>query len=317
VKVDLLSFRNLFISDAFGAYTYNSVLDFVLDKPAASYSYRYSATADPLQEANWKARQYGFYAQDEWTVIPTLKLTGGLRVDLPTYPSHPSHNPGIYATFGYRTEQPPKTTAALSPRLGFNWAVDEERNTQVRGGVGIFYGRFPYVWVSNQYSNTGVDFITVTKVPTRFIPDPYGQGGVGAITTAEVNLTDPKFKAPSILRWNVAVDYKLPFDLVATVEGIFSTTRNDVYYKNINLAGVQANGGLTPGGKLVGEGREVWGVWNPGRRGFAYTDVSGRLATGYLPVNAAFAPGVFLVTNTSKGSNSNASIQIQRNVPNV
>ena len=46
---------------------------------------------------------------------------------------------------------------------------------RLRGGVGIFYGRFPYVWVSNQYSNTGVDFYTVTTAPTRFIADPYGQ----------------------------------------------------------------------------------------------------------------------------------------------
>ena len=76
--------------------------------------------------------------------------------------------------------------------------------------AGIFYGKFPYVWVSNQYSNTGVDFYTVTNLPTRFNPDPYGQAKAGHVApSAEVNLTDPDFKAPSIFRWNLAFDYKL------------------------------------------------------------------------------------------------------------
>ncbi|PWB61135.1 MAG: TonB-dependent receptor, partial [Bradyrhizobiaceae bacterium] len=302
LKMDFLSFRNLFISDAFGAYTYNSIAAFLNDQRAASYSFRYSATADPLQEANWGARQYGFYAQDEWSVTPALKLTAGVRVDIPTYPDHASYNKAIDSTFGYRTDEPPKTTLSWSPRVGFNWSIDEDRTMQLRGGIGIFYGRFPYVWVSNQYSNTGVDFYTVTTVPNNFIADPNGQPKLPPTsTTAEVNLTDPNFVAPSVWRWNLGFDYKLPYDLVATVEGIFSFTQNDVYYQNINLAGTQANSGLTAGGKLAGENREVWGTWSASSR--RYTTIW---------VNNQFSPGVFYVTNTDKGSNSNIVLQIQR-----
>jgi hypothetical protein len=303
-KVDLLSIRNLFLPDNFGAYTYNSISEFINDLPAASYSYRYSATADPLQEANWKARQFGFYVQDEWAASPGVKITAGIRADLPTYPDKPSYNPGIETTFGLRTDQLPKATIVVSPRLGFNWAVDEERNTQVRGGIGIFSGRFPYVWVSNQYSNTGVDFISVTTVPSHFNPDPYNQGGVGTITSAEVDLTDRNFKAPSVLRWNLGVDHKLPYDLVVSAEGVFSVTLKDVFYKNINLKGQQTNNGLTAGGVLAGENREVWGTWSASSR---------RYSTQWI--NNAFSPGVFLVTNDSKGHNYNATIQVQRNVP--
>ena len=311
-KVDFLKFRNLFIPDAFGAYTYNSIADFLADKKAASYSYRYSNTADPLQEANWNATQYGFYVQDQWVATPLLTITLGVRVDVPTYPATPNYNFLIDSTFGLRTDVLPKTSLAFSPRVGFNWALDEERTAQIRGGAGIFYGRFPYVWVSNQYSNTGVDFITVTAAPNKFVPDPNNQGGKGAITTAEVDLTDRNFKAPSVVRGTLAVDYKLPFDLVATVEGVYSVTQNDVYYQNINLKGVQDNaktsggttrtaGPLTPGGKIVGENREVWGILKDST---AYT-------TQW--VNNQFSPGVFLVKNTSKGSNLNLVAQIQRN----
>jgi hypothetical protein len=315
-KIDVLKFRNLFISDGFGAYTYNSIAQFLNNQRAASYTFRYSATSNPLQEANWGANQFGLYVQDEWVVSSRLKLTAGVRVDIPTYPDKPNLNKPIDSVFHYKTSEPPKTSMAWSPRLGFNWAVDEDRNTQVRGGVGIFYGRFPYVWVSNQYSNTGVDFYTVSSAPSSFIADPYGQPKAATtLPTAEVDLTDPNFKAPSIFRWNLGVDHKLPFDLVATVEGIFSINQNDVVYQNINMKGLQDNAGLTPGGRLAGEKREVWGVWNPALRRYEYRTITGGLSAGYLPVDNRFAPGVFLVKNVSKGSNSNVTVQIQRSAP--
>ncbi len=321
-KVDLLKFRNLFIPDAFGQYAYSSIRRFLQDlrpdgnSAFAAYTLRYSATANPLQEANWGATQYGVYAQDEWTVSPALKLTAGVRADIPTYPDHPNYNPRIDSVFKYRTDTPPKAQVAFSPRFGFNWALDEERMTQLRGGIGIFYGKFPYVWVGNQYANTGVDFYTLgaANAPTRFNPDPYNQvkPAANSFPSAQVDITDPNFKAPSVIRWNLAVDHKLPWDIVAGVEGIFSTTQNDVYYQNINLKGIQDNVGVlsggraspTPGGRLVGENREVFG----------------RADTNFTRFNvvwvdaARFAPGVYLVRNTSLGSNANVTVQLQRSV---
>lgn len=318
-KLDMFNFRNLFIADAFGAYTYGSIAQFLTDTKANSYTFRYSATADPLQEANWGANQIALYAQDEWMVTHALKLTAGLRVEIPTYPDKPNENVTIFNTFGYHTSEPPKTSLAYSPRIGFNYSIDEERNTQLRGGIGIFAGRFPFVWVGNQYANTGVDFYTVTAAPTSFNPDPNNQTkpATGTLPSAEVDLTDPNFKAPSILRYNVAVDHRLPYDIIATVEGILSSTQNDVYYENINLAGTQdasntvvGVGSLTPGGLLVGENRPVYGRYG--------NLVSGSNTVSTFSVqwkNAAqFAPGVFLVKNTSQGSNANVIVQLQRAV---
>ena len=306
VKVDLIKFRNLFIPDNFAWYQYNSVADFLAGGRAAAYTYRYSATSDPLQEANWGYQQFGFYAQDEWTVSPTLKLVGGVRFDVPIYTDKPNNNPTFESTFsnlGLKTSEPPKTSVSISPRLGFNWATSEERTTQVRGGVGVFYGRIPAVWVSNQYSNTGVDFYTVATPPANFIADPNGQPKIATgLPTAEVNITDPNFKAPSILRFSLAVDQRLPFDLVASVEGIYSKSINEVYYQNILLAGLKENGGLTPGGKLVGEGREVWSNITASTGAYSST---GRF------LSSAFT-SVYLVKNTDQGSNANIIVQVQR-----
>lgn len=306
-KLDFIKFRNLFIPDNFGFYQYNSVAAFLAGGRPAVYAHRYSATDDPLQEANWGYRQLGFYLQDEWTMSPRFNLVGGVRFDLPNYTDKPNNNAAFETVFGLKTSEPPKTSVAVSPRLGFNWAIDAERNTQARGGAGIFYGRFPAVWVSNQYSNTGVDFYTMTGstagAPTAFNPDPFNQPKTATgLPTAEVNITDRNFKAPSILRFNLAVDRRLPFDLIASVEGIFSSSQNEVYYQNINLAGVKENNGLTPGGRLVREGREVWSNINATTG--AYTSTGRVVSTQFT--------AAYLVKNTDLGSNANVIVQLQR-----
>ena len=37
---------------------------------------------------------------------------------------------------------------------------------QIRGGTGIFTGRTPFVWISNQFSNTGADLARLDARPT-------------------------------------------------------------------------------------------------------------------------------------------------------
>ena len=58
------------------------------------------------------------------------------------------------------TEEVPNGNLLVSPRLGVNYSLPTlgSRRLQVRGGTGLFSGRTPYVWISNQYSNTGADF---------------------------------------------------------------------------------------------------------------------------------------------------------------
>lgn len=308
LKFDFFKFRNLFIPSGFGVYTFNYISDFLQNKKPAGYEYRYSATANPEQDANWAANQIGFYLQDEWTVLPNLKITGGVRLDIPSYPDKPNYNAKFDTVFAmglgydYQTNKMPKTSLDISPRLGFNWAIDEERNTQVRGGIGVFSGRFPAVWVSNQYSNTGVDFYTYTVTPNNFVADINNQPRPASATlpTAEVNVTDPNYKAPSILRTNLAVDQVLPYNFVFSLEGIYSKTYNDVWFENINLKGQQDNSGLTAGGIIKGENREVWGTYNAGTRRFTSVRHS-----------SAFT-GVYALKNTDQGSNLNLVFQLQR-----
>ncbi len=102
--------------------------------------------------------QLGGYVGDNWAVLPNLALTLGLRLDVPIINDKPTANPKVEQIYGIKTDQAASGNLLFSPRVGFNWDVFNDKKTQVRGGVGIFSGRTPYVWISNQFSNTGMDF---------------------------------------------------------------------------------------------------------------------------------------------------------------
>jgi hypothetical protein len=298
---ELFGFENLYIRDLYGNYEFNSLTDFEAGRPSR-YTVSYSLTGDARQSAKFSAIQFGFYAQDEWTVVPALKLTGGVRVDIPTFPDTPTRNAKIDSTFGSMgvgTDIIPSGNLLFSPRLGFNWDVTGSREIQLRGGAGIFSGRIAYVWLSNQYGNTGVEFgrIDVSSRPAGFFTGSWAdppRAGLSTVTTSEVNLTDPDFSMPQLARMNLALDYQLPLGFVATVEGIYSKTLNDILYQDINIAPSQ--------GTLAGDGRPVYGTYSTSTNRFSVSKV-----------NPAFT-NVIYMTNTDQGYQYSITAQVQRQV---
>ena len=121
-------------------------------------------------------------------------------------------------------------------------------NSLIRGGVGSFAGRTPYVWLMNQYGNTGVDFTSLSATNNAanqipFVANPNAQPStiVGAINsstgTQTINLIDPKYRYPQVLRGNVGYDRSLGFlGLVGTAEFVWSKRRfEDILYKDLKF----------------------------------------------------------------------------------
>ena len=247
---ELFRFRNLFIRDHFGVYEFTSPERFEQGL-AQSYSYSFSRTRDPRQAAEFWVYQLGVYAGDQWRVRDNLSLTYGLRLDVPIFPDTPTANPLVEQVYGRGTDVVP-ATRNWSPRIGFNYALRTATRQQVRGGVGLFHGRTPYVWLSNQYANTGNEFqrLRVGFDPSHRIPftaDPHGQPtDLGSASTNEINLIDPDYRFPQLLRGNLAYDRDLGvFNLIGSVELLFSSTLQDIDYRNVNLV----ESGVAPDGR--------------------------------------------------------------------
>jgi hypothetical protein len=238
---EFFDFRNLFIRDNFGNYSFNSLDNFEAGI-AQAFSYSFSATADPLQASEFGVNQIGFYVGDQWRARPNLTITAGVRVDRPIFPDTPTENPVAEDNFGFATNVVPASTL-WSPRVGFNYDLSGVGTEQVRGGIGLFTGRTPFVWLSNQYGNTGIEFTRLSRsfnnnnqIP--FEPDAFNQPETltgGSFATNEIDLVDPDYKFPSLVRGNLAYDREVARGVVATAELLFSSNVNDIKYQNLNL----------------------------------------------------------------------------------
>ena len=255
--------NNLFFPASNGVYIFNSLADFYTaanqslangGKPStlvpARFQFRYSAlpgAVEPMQTL--KTNRLDFYLQDDYKASKNLNLSFGLRTNIISFENTALENPVITAmTFAngekWNTGVMPKTQLLFEPRFGFNYDVKGEKKTQIRGGTGIFTGRPPYVFLSNQIGNNGVltGFIDVSGTAAAQYgftanPNQYFIPSTPTLpSTFDLALTDANYKMPQVWKSNLAVDQKLPWlGLVASVELLYNQTINAVHYYNANL----------------------------------------------------------------------------------
>jgi hypothetical protein len=257
---EIYKFGNLFIENLYGAYTFNSVDEFNTyyniatgatpsDGKAHIYQYYYAhantdVTGDPRWMAQFTAGQLGFYAQDKWDVNNNFQLTYGLRMEIPLFFDTPMENAPFneFAAkqgWGVKTNHKLSSSPLLSPRVGFRWDIAGDRKYILRGGAGIFTGRIPYVWISNNFSNTGIQLSSYSARNNKDIYmylDPNNQSGNEAKLKASgsqiVNVFDDDFKFAQNIRLNLGFDFRA-LGIDWTAEAIYSKTLNDIYYKQL------------------------------------------------------------------------------------
>tara|TARA_B100001250_G_C19811908_1_gene796131 strand:+ start:1030 stop:4164 length:3135 start_codon:yes stop_codon:yes gene_type:complete len=241
------SFTNGFFRNFNGTYYYGDEDD-LISGSTWRYELTYSAVdGDPQPFAKVKASLLGFYGQDTWKVNDQLRLTSGLRLDIPTFPENPAANDTVakyFSGMGLKTDQMPSGNLHVSPRVGFNYTMKDQNSTVIRGGAGVFSGSPKFVWMSNNYSNSGMllkSIRTSSAVPFSMNRDQQitslidsGLIVPNAYQKSEINLVDKDLKFPQVMRTNLAIERKLPFGLNGTFEFLYTKTLNDYKYQQIN-----------------------------------------------------------------------------------
>ena len=241
---EYVDLRNLFNQSSFGVWSFRG-----LDSLAAgnANSYRRAFILKDGGNVFFRALQSAWYAQDQWQVTPNFAMTLGLRADLSKFLDDVPYSAPIDSAYGRRTDDIPKSALQISPRIGFNWDMSGDQSQQIRGGIGLFVGTPPYVWLENAYVNSGsiITFLNCgtggTRAPTFNIDpeaNPTCSGGAGSKPIGDVNWLSSSLKFPQPLRASLSYDRSLPRDLVFSLEGLFSKTLNQFFFVNRNLAGI-------------------------------------------------------------------------------
>ena len=295
-------FYNAFAQGVIGTYgtgssaigfNYSALSATGISGSATNYSYQYSPTGGSLA-ADWQFSNPALFVQDQWHVNSRLTVTGGLRFD--TFTSDkPGYNPAFstyaWPTFGGKTINNTNSfdgAKLLAPRLSFNYALDSDRKTQLRGGIGVFQGKGPGVWISNNFSNNGLLIAQTTQATLKtdgvttipFQADPNKQLKGASLPTFAVNAMQEGFKLPSALKANLSLDRKLPWwGLTATLSYDQTKTLENYYYIDLNMAPA----GALPDGRIR---------------------YSGRINPGFT--------NVFLMKNTKLGNAYNYTAEIKK-----
>ncbi len=265
--------------------------------------------------SSFKVNQYSLYGQDEISITKNFRLTLGVRLELPHYPSVPqilTHPLALAMTFAngekINTGVLPHDRVMFSPRMGFNWDVYGNRSLQIRGGTGIFTGKIPNVWVVaqsgddgmiqitqafNMYTSTGA--LSGVSTPGPFSPDPtaYRPTTVpvaGTLLPANITVLSPNFRNPQTWKSGLAMDTKLPFGIIASFDFILNRELHAAFFRSPNYQAPQLL-------NIVGypDNREMFGATVPTR--FINT-----LNAAGIPTaggNSPFTP--VIIDNASRG----------------
>lgn len=308
---EFASAKNLFFASNFGFYRYDSIDDFIANTNLLDYDRGYSLLSPGAGDsssgaAEFNTAQLGFYVQDDIQFTDDFKMSFGLRFDIPIWEdgiANDDFNTRVAGQLGSqlrgaRVGQGIDAKVHFSPRVGFNWNVNGENKTQIRGGIGVFTSRLPLVWPGGTYNNNGVTggfFSGDAGDGITFNPDVNNQP-VGAIpgtgqTGGNVDLFAPNFTLPQIAKYNLIWDQRLPNGFSFTVDGTYQKTLSQVFYENLNVP-------RQPSGFIVD---------GDGGSGRPYYDRS----FGARPISGY--ERVILASNTNEGDSWNTTFSLRKN----
>lgn len=270
-EYEALEIFNLFVQHTETEIRFRGIDNFRAGLPRAIYYNNAPSNNSADAAADWGYEVTTLYIQDEFNVSDNLELMAGLRYDRYTSDDRPETNATFLADYGFSNGITVDGKSLVQPRFGFTYTLNDR--TKVRGGVGLYSGGNPNVWLSNNYSNNNVlqfgqrgrSFGYTNGSRSLFDADvvyagveaglPAGPGygipqelydavagGVGS--NFEINYLDPNFELPS--DWKAAIGVTHQVDDTLTLQGDLLITRgNDtaiVQRGDLEMTGLNEDG---------------------------------------------------------------------------
>lgn len=255
---------NCYMRYGAGYYRYNTFDDFVNGAAPTAIGLCYSLTGEDRALSTVHYDEFSVYLQDNWTLNNRLKLFYGIRMDIPFYRNNRYANEAIeqynFNGISISTANWPKSRPLFAPRIGFVYDILGDHTIKLRGGTGVFNGRFPLIFLSKMQEASGVQqysYLPTTSVKDLEVLEAL-QGGVRErdeliallkekfpdkfpdskeTSVSNIATISEDFKMPQVWKNSLALDYQLPLSFPAdlTLEATYTKDLNAILYKNVNI----------------------------------------------------------------------------------
>ena len=257
---------NLFVERSRGRFTFTSLDDLINGNAIGSRNngveFRSVPSLDPLDAAaEWSYDKLSLFLGDKWAVTPELEFSYGLRYERFIQDDEPAFSQDIQNRFGVDTRANLDGNDLIMPRVGFLWQPLDR--TSVSGGVGLFAGGNPQVWISNAFQpptsfrRGNFNNVNPSEIPQALLNE------VAVASTTVIDVIDDDFDTPS--DWKASLRVEQDFD--ANLGGLdlgddyrftaqYLYTRTNKGFRWQNLAQTDLAEALPAG--VAPDGRPIW-----------------------------------------------------------
>lgn len=226
------------------------------------------------------------FAQADFKPSPRLTINAGIRYDLDTNGNNPDYTDPLHP------EARGKDTNNFQPRAGFSWDVTGNGTQVVRGGVGMFTGRFLLVPAhvelqQNSYTGRIIQQRingAVLGLPAAFWLDANNPKTTGVALARDAGGIDTNFVNPRSVQVNGGYTVRLAnTGLFADFEGIYLKGDDEMIIRDVNWRG------NATGGRPNATRNQINWYTNEGRSEYKafVSSVNGTLKGGHV-VTASF-----------------------------
>jgi len=268
VEQEKLDVFNLFVQHTETEIRFRGIDNF-RDGFASAIYYNNAPSNNPNDAAaDWGYDINTVYFQDEFSLGDRLVIVAGLRYDWYTTGDKPAENADFVADYGFSNSGTVDGLGLLQPRIGFTFDLTDD--TTIRGGIGLYSGGNPNVWLSNNYSANNVlqfgqrgrsfgytdgsrslfDDDIVYEACEEGVPTGPGYCIQGELFDAvaqgvgdnfEINYLDPDFDLPSEWKLALGVTHTLPADYIINADLLVTEGKDSAMVLHGDLEQVGTN----------------------------------------------------------------------------
>ena len=215
----------------------NGTMLYLTDDRSLPLAYVYGIGSADVKK---KTDIFSVFFNDDWRLAANVTLSLGVRYDYDTQGNNPDFDDSPLV--GSRSTD----ANNIQPRVGFNWDIGNNGKNILRGGAGIFTGRYLLVPAFTELQQNGTTGLVINQnvnglfygLPPDYWLDPNDPQNTGVPAPASATLLEDGLKAPETIQASLGFTHALGnTGLYLDLEGVYAKGDNEITIRDTNWGG--------------------------------------------------------------------------------